>query len=118
MHRIALFLLASVLSLAAADVSGKWTGTFSPDDGDEGPALLVLQQKGEMLTGTAGPNEEHRMEISNGKVVGDKVTFQVGDGDRVMKFELTIKGEEITGQASRENDGQHQTAKLKVTRAK
>jgi hypothetical protein len=118
MHRALLILLASIFTLAAADLTGKWTGTFTPDDGNEGPALLVLQQKGESLMGTAGPDEEQRFDIVNGKVTGDRVTFETDSGKSAMKFELTLKGEELSGQVSRERDGQKQTAKLNVKRTK
>jgi hypothetical protein len=116
MRRTLLILFASVLTLAAADVTGTWSGTFTPEDGNEGPALLILQQKGESLTGTAGPNEESRHEILNGKVTGDKVSFVAGR--EPMKFELTLKGDELSGQVTRERDGQKQTAQLNVKRAK
>jgi hypothetical protein len=118
MRRTLLILLASVFTLAAADVSGKWTGTLTPDSGAEGPALLILEHKGESLTGTAGPDEGQRFDILNGKVSGDKITFETDSGKSVMKFELTLKGEEMAGQVSREREGQKQTAKLNVKRTK
>ena len=118
MFRAAVVLLASVFALTAADVSGKWTGTFAPEGGDEGPALIILEQKGDTITGTAGPDENQRREISNAKLIGDKLTFDIGREDGSMKFVLTLKGEELSGQASREREGQRQTAAVKVTRTK
>jgi hypothetical protein len=108
--------LVAVFSQVAVDVTGKWPGTLTPPGRNEQPALLVLQQKGDTVTGTAGPNENERYEISGGKVVGDLVTFSASPGGRSMKFELTIKGDEMTGQVSLE--GQPQTASFSVKRAK
>src|ERR1041384_7588873 len=108
MRRTLMIFLACVFTLTAADVTGKWTGTFTPDGGDQGPALLILEQKGESLTGTAGPDDSQRFDIINGKVTGDTVTFQTDSGNSVMKFELTLKGEGLSGQVSRERDGQKQ----------
>jgi len=62
------FVLASVLS--AADLTGKWTGTFSEHESEGKGALLILQQSGNELTGTAGPDQEKQFPIQNGKVDG------------------------------------------------
>ena len=46
---------------ADTNLTGKWTGTFTPENGDEGPALLQLKQTGTDITGSIGPddNEQH-----------------------------------------------------------
>jgi hypothetical protein len=109
-------LLASAFSAAAADVTGNWKGVLSPENRDPGPALVILKHVGDTVTGTAGPNEEERHEITNGKVAGDKVTFEVIQGEAIMKFVLTLAGDTLTGQVSREREGQQQTAKLDLKR--
>ena len=57
---IAVAILAVVVQ--AADLTGKWTVTFTrtaPDGQTQQiPFLFDLTQKGKMLTGTAGPNAE------------------------------------------------------------
>src|SRR3954447_13502919 len=63
-----LVLLASAFILSAADVTGTWKGTFTPDGREAGPALVILKQTGDTLAGTAGPDESDRLEIENGKV--------------------------------------------------
>src|SRR5262249_53928227 len=113
-----LLLLVSAAALFAADATGTWTGTFTPEGGNEGPAVLVLKPEGKTVTGTAGPNESDRYQISNGKVSGDDLTFEVSTGNSVMKFALKQSGDEIKGEASRERDGQKQTAKIAVKRQK
>jgi hypothetical protein len=113
-----LLLLVSAVTLLAADATGKWTGTLTPDDGGEGPAYLVLKQEGTKLTGTAGPGEDKQTPIENGKVDGATITFELPAGGGVMKFALKQQGEEIKGDVSRESDGQKQTAKLAVKREK
>jgi hypothetical protein len=115
-HILLLTLVAS--GLLAADATGKWTGTFTPQGSEGGPALLVLKQEGAKVTGTAGPGADEQHEIQNGKAENGNITFEVGDGDKVMKFVLKQEGDEIKGTATRERDGQTQTANLAVTRAK
>ena len=121
MRKALLILLATAFTLVAADATGTWSGTMVADggDGNENPALIVLKQTGDSLTGTAGPNENERHDIT-GKVVGDKITFETSDPARAMKitFELTLKGDELTGGMAMEREGQKRTAKLNLKRTK
>ena len=105
-------------SLLAADATGRWTGTFTPSDGNAGPALLILQQDGDKLTGTAGPDRETRRQIQNGKAENGNLSFSVDSGNSVMKFVLKQEGDERQSGVTRERDGCIQTAKLAVKREK
>jgi hypothetical protein len=113
-----LVLLASALTAAAADVTGNWKGTLTPENRDAGPALIILKQTGEMVTGTGGQDESDRHEITNGKVTGQTVTFEIQQQEGTMKFALTLDGDALTGQVTRERNGQQQTAKLNLRREK
>ena len=70
----------------------------SPEPGAEahshgrhvGPALLVLKQEGNAVTGTAGPDANQGHPISNGKVETN-VAFEVDTPDGVMKFASSRK---------------------------
>ena len=82
----------------AADISGNWSGTMQAGDSPV-PLTFAFKQDGEKLTGTVtGPGGP--LELNEGKVVGDKVTFyvQADMGGTPTKFisEGVIKGEEIT----------------------
>ena len=116
--------ILAVMAIAApaADVTGTWTGTFTTPSGDggerEGTAHLVLKQDGVTLTGTAGPGPEEQMPLNKGKIENGRITFELSHGDGSMKFTLTVEGDEIKGQATREQNGQSQTAKLSVKRKK
>jgi hypothetical protein len=82
----------------AADISGTWSGTMQM--GDNPLALtFVFKQDGEKLTGTvATPSGD--LPLSDGKVVGDKISFyvQADMGGAPTKFisEGVVKGDEIT----------------------
>lgn len=110
-----LALMSAAIALSA-DATGTWKGQFTPSDREPGPALLILKQDGTGLTGTAGPNEEEQRPIQNGKVEEGKLIFELPAGELVMKFHLTLDGDEIKGDITRERDGNIQTAKLHVKR--
>src|SRR5262245_44114872 len=115
MSRFLLIALAAT-TLVAPDVTGSWRGTLTPDGRDGGPALLILKQEGDSVTGTVGPDETERHPISKGKVENESVAFEVETPGGAMKFALKQKGDELTGDVTRERDGQQQAAKLVVKR--
>jgi hypothetical protein len=116
-------LLLTALTLSAADVTGKWTGSFDSVEPDgqtkSSTALLNLKQTGTEITGTLGPGEDHQMPIQNGKIEGDKIVLDVAPEEGLkMQFKLVVAGDRITGDASMSRDGQTRTAKLDLKRSK
>ena len=85
-------------AVLAADISGNWSGTMQMGDNPI-DLTFVFKQDGEKLTGTvATPFGD--LPLSDGKVVGDKISFFVmaDMGGTPTKFisEGTVKGDEIT----------------------
>src|SRR5918993_4505887 len=100
-------MLSAVLTIfaaIAADVTGTWKGTLTPEGRTPTGAVLVLRQEGSSVSGTAGENEEERHPISNGTIKDGVVTFEVGVGDSSMKFELKLNGDELAGAVVRERE--------------
>ena len=96
--------LAMALAVAApADVTGRWQGTITAqrEDGTsrEDSALLILEQKGNEVTGTVGGNDADRHPITKGVIDGSKVTIQAKtvNGDRELLLELTLDGDAMKG---------------------
>jgi hypothetical protein len=125
MRRVLWTLILSVSVLSAADVTGKWTGNFvdktkAEGEGKSEAVLMILKQEGEKLTGSGGPNEGEQYPMQNGKVEGDKLTFEVSAGNKTIKFSLTAAGDVITGDMSMTNGGStpEKTAKLSMKRIK
>ena len=108
--------LASV-GLSAANATGTWTGTLTPAEGEPGPAYVVLKQDGEALTGSAGPDASEQHPIHNGRAENGKLTFDLHTGGGVMRVTLEQKGDELTGEVTRERDGQSQRATVELRRA-
>jgi hypothetical protein len=112
-----LFLLCS--TLIAADFSGKWAGNYdvTMTDGQamKGKVTLNLTQSGAELTGTAG-SEDNQMPILNGKVDGDKLTFDVQTEGPKMMFELRLEDGHLRGNAKGMADGTTVSVKLDLTK--
>lgn len=117
----ALFLiLALALTAAAADVTGKWSGSFVSDGGDSGSAYLILTQSGSALTGSGGPDANEQWPGLKGEVSGNKVTLEVksvSDGT-VYKCTLVLDGDHLKGDVVfTPAGGQPGKAKLDLTRS-
>ena len=96
---LALVLFAGVL--AAADVSGKWTGQV-PQRGETANATFVFKVDGDKLTGTmTGPQGE--AQLQEGKVTGDQISFSMTGGNAKILFKGTVSGNEI--KMTREREG-------------
>jgi len=120
MNKLACLLLVMVVAAAFAaspDVSGKWSGTFTPETGDPGTAYAVLKQAGAAVTGTAGPSESEQWTIDTGKIAGNKVTIEVKDpNNAVYKCTLTLDGKKLAGDVELTAGTQTIKAKLDLTK--
>lgn len=92
--RIAMFCsLVALTCLVAlgADIDGKWTATT---EGKNGPQTqtLTLKADGETLTGSLEGGRGGAVEISDGKISGNDVSFKVVREFNGNKFEQNYKG--------------------------
>lgn len=111
--------LVTALFAAADNVTGKWTGSFVITmDGEtrEDRAYLDLKQTGMELTGTGGPNTDQQWPIQNGKVEGDKLTFEVKSDGPLIKFNLTLADGHLKGEAKAEHEGRSMKAAVDLQR--
>jgi hypothetical protein len=112
-------MLATALFAAADNVTGKWTGSFAITlDGEtrDEKAYLDLKQNGAELTGTGGPSADEQWPIQNGKVEGDKLTFEVQSGGPLIKFNLTLAEGHLKGEAKAEHEGRSMKAAVDLQR--
>jgi len=66
----------AALTLMAADATGKWTAEMPGRDGNAMTITMNLKADGDKLTGTVS-GRRGDSDISNGKIDGDNVTFDV-----------------------------------------
>ena len=79
----------------AADVTGSWTTTMQTQDGNSTQITFNFKQDGAILTGTVQGSMGDPMEITNGKVDGDKFTFDVSFNGMTIHHNCTVDGDTI-----------------------
>lgn len=115
-------IVALALTAAAADVTGKWSGTFTvtgPDGsaGDSNPAFMILKQSRSTLTGTAGGDEAEQWPIENAKIENNKITGTVNPSDgATYTVSLTVDGDRMTGEVTVSQGGQTMKGKIELKR--
>jgi hypothetical protein len=109
------------LVMSGADVSGKWSGTIDVEDaGSTTEVKVELVQKADTLTGkvgrTGGGDEG---EIRNGKVDGQKISFELlsSYSTTPFKFTLTLVNERLEGEMKGSLDQGEIVGKVKLSRA-
>jgi len=110
-------------SARAADVSGTWTGQMAGPDGGAGGFQLsfTFKQDGAKLTGTVQGPQGDPIEITDGKVEGDKLSFvvKIDANGTTMKIthDGTISGDEIKLNSKMES-GEFPASSIILKRAK
>jgi hypothetical protein len=94
----ATLLLTLTTVLTAADASGKWVVEVPGRDGNTMTQTYVLKADGATLTGTVS-GRGGETPISNGKVDGDNISFEVtrsrGEQSFTMKYTGKLEGETL-----------------------
>jgi len=86
-------LLAAGSSLAlAADIDGKWTAQFQGRGGNTQTQTLTLKASGSTLTGSMEGGRGGAVDISNGTIDGDNVSFKVVREFNGNQFTQQYKG--------------------------
>ena len=90
------FMIAAMAGLAslagAADIDGKWTAQFQGRGGNTQTQTLTLQASGGKLTGSMDGGRGGAVDISNGTIDGDKVSFSVVREFNGNQFTQQYKG--------------------------
>jgi hypothetical protein len=117
MRQILTMVLLTAALVMAADATGDWSGTFTPEGDGPQSVYLVLHQSGDQLTGSGGPGAAQQFPIQSGKVQGDRLTFEVVAGKGMFVFDLKMAGDLITGDVQLRAPDQTANAKVLMKRA-
>lgn len=99
LNKILLIAAASALVASAADVTGKWIAQVPGRDGQTREVVYNLKADGAALTGTMSGPQGAEIAISDGKVNGDSIEFDVkmefNGNSMVRKYTGTVAGDEL-----------------------
>jgi uncharacterized cupredoxin-like copper-binding protein len=104
-------------AFAASDVTGTWTGNMVGPNGDSMPITFTFKLDGDKLTGTVASPMGDPMEITEGKVDGDKLSFNVSFNGMTIKHEGVLSGDTIK-LTSKSDSGAFPDMEMTLTRAK
>lgn len=115
----ALFGLVFLAQIMAADPTGTWIWSFPGRQGAEArKTTLKLKLEGEKLTGKiSSPGrqgaEPREVEITDGKVKGDEISFNIvrefNNNKMTQKYTGKVVGDTIKGKVEFERNGQTMT---------
>jgi hypothetical protein len=123
---VSTLLLVMTVGAFAADLTGKWTYSMAGRDGTPREVTITLKQDGTKLTGTVpgmgrGGQQAPAMEVMNGKVEGDKFSFETkmefNGNTRVTKYEGTSTGSELKMKVTRESQNGPQSTDVVAKKA-
>ena len=112
-------LSALTFALMAADVTGKWTWEQAGrQGGTPTTSTLVLKADGAKLTGSLDGGRGGPVDITDGKVDGNTVSFSVkrpmGGNDVVTPYKGTLDGDTLNLEFSRPGRGGGEPTPVKV----
>jgi hypothetical protein len=89
-----LLILCTAGICLAGDFNGRWEGSVKTPDGQEFQLAFTFKVDGDTVTGTVG-SQMGETPISNGKVKGDEITFDVEFGGNKITHQGKLEGDAI-----------------------
>jgi hypothetical protein len=105
----------SAATAMAADLTGTWTGEVKAPDGSVFPLTFTFKQDGATLTGSVLVPQGDPIPISNGKVDGNKFTFDDSFNGIIIHHECTVDGDTIK-MSTKSDSGDFPGVDLTLTR--
>ncbi len=112
-----LAMMFTAATAMAADVTGTWTTQATGPDGGTMQLSFTFKQDGSTLTGTVQGPMGDAMAITNGKVDGDKFSFDVSFNGMTINHQCTVDGATIK-MTTKSDSGDFPGMQLTLTRAK
>ena len=91
-YAFALAILLAATPAFAADVDGKWAGTISVAGVGDVPVAFEFKADGATLTGSTLSPDGMSVNIKDGKIEGDKITFLVSLDFGGMPLDIAYSG--------------------------
>ena len=92
---------AAGMAQVPAGISGTWNVISAFGNGqrqDQIDLVMVLHQSGTEITGSVGPSADSQvLTISNGKIEGNSVSFDLGTGQLNLSIQFQLQGGKAEG---------------------
>jgi len=111
----AMAMTLSAATAMAADVTGTWTGQATGPDGSAMQLAFTFKQDGATLTGSVQGPMGDAMAITNGKIDGDKFSFDVSFNGMTINHQCTVDGDTIK-MTTKSDSGDFPGMQLTLTR--
>jgi hypothetical protein len=82
----------SFAALAAEDATGNWKATIDTPNGSQ-VQTFALKMDGGKVTGTIGSEMLGSMQIAEGRMDGDKISFSITSDYGVIRYAGTVSGD-------------------------
>jgi len=87
------------LTALAADISGKWVAQVPGRGGQTRESTFTFKADGDTLTGTVSGPRGQEVQISDGKITGDEISFsqtmEFNGNTMKLMYKGTISGDQI-----------------------
>ena len=115
--------LAARVTFAATDINGTditgtWYGEIPGQDGNPFTLTYVFKVDGSKLTGTVQAAQGEPLSLDNGKIDGDKFSFDVNVNGTMFTNEGTINADDTIKLNSKTNDGSFPPSEFTLKRVK
>jgi len=108
-------LAVSALLIFAADISGTWKSE-APAGGKGGPSTFVFKVDGSTLTGTMEGGRGGPVNLSDGKVDGDNISFSVTRDFQGQSMTTKYTGKVTSDGITLSYEGRQGTREMKLTK--
>ncbi|MGA2250811.1 hypothetical protein [Terracidiphilus sp.] len=110
--------VAARATFAATDISGTWTGDIATPDGSSITLTYTFKVDGAKLTGTVQGPQGDPIILDNGKVDGDKLSFDVSFNAMTINNEGTMNADDTIKLSTKASDGSFPPGELTLKRVK
>jgi hypothetical protein len=110
--------VAARTAFAATDINGTWAGDLSDPNGNSFTLTYVFKVDGARLTGTVQGPQGDPISLDNGKIDGDKISFDVNVNGTMFNNEGTINADDTIKLSSKTTDGSFPDSVFTLKRVK
>ncbi len=110
--------VAARATFAATDINGTWAGDLATPDGNSFTLTYTFKVDGSKLTGSVQGPQGDPLNLDNGKVDGDKLSFDVSFNNMTINNEGTVNADDTIKLSTKASDGSFPPGELTLKRVK